>query len=236
MNSVAKHLQHEILTLNKTELFLNSKVLKIVPNEICWRVMMNDSSIIEGKYLVLTCPVPQSLAIIEEVISEQEKEELSKVEYQSTIALLLAFPNTNSSIIPRPGGIRITCQKSPIYWIASQKCKDLITDGDGLVIHMKENWSNEHYGMSDEWIIENIKEALKSNLEKIGITIPNECIHSLKRWRYATPKTTATESFLSFYDGTLFLAGDAFNASKVEGAFLSGLDAANTIINKLHIG
>jgi len=54
----------------------------------------------------------------------------------------------------------------------------------------------------------------------------------LKKWRYAgpiSPQPTAT-SLHTFGSARLALAGDAWAGPKVEGAFLSGLAAAEALL------
>ena len=54
----------------------------------------------------------------------------------------------------------------------------------------------------------------------------------LKRWRFATPQTIWPERCWSATDvaAPLVLAGDAFGGPRVEGAALSGLAAAQSLI------
>ncbi|MEZ5225445.1 MAG: FAD-dependent oxidoreductase [Acidimicrobiales bacterium] len=56
--------------------------------------------------------------------------------------------------------------------------------------------------------------------------------YQVKKWRYAGPVVPRSERSLTIArtPGPLVLAGDAFGGSKVEGAFLSGLSAAETIL------
>ncbi|MEO1065563.1 MAG: hypothetical protein AAFZ07_29455, partial [Actinomycetota bacterium] len=53
----------------------------------------------------------------------------------------------------------------------------------------------------------------------------------VKRWRYAGPVTPHPERSVDVGRGTpIVLCGDAFGGPKVEGAFLSGLDAARRVV------
>lgn len=51
----------------------------------------------------------------------------------------------------------------------------------------------------------------------------------LQRWRYATPVEVFPKRTFSTEDGRILLAGDAFGGPKIEGAFLSGMAAADQI-------
>ena len=51
----------------------------------------------------------------------------------------------------------------------------------------------------------------------------------LQRWLYATPVESFPERTVATEDGRIILAGDAFGGPKIEGAFLSGMKAANQI-------
>ena len=63
---------------------------------------------------------------------------------------------------------------------------------------------------------------------------PNSTVRAdhLHRWRFALPTTLDPERFLLAKDvPPLMFAGDAFNGPRVEGAALSGLAAADALIN-----
>ena len=54
--------------------------------------------------------------------------------------------------------------------------------------------------------------------------------HSITRWRYAGPVEVLPESSAIWgQEPSLVIAGEAFNGPKVEGAFNSGIDAANRV-------
>ena len=55
----------------------------------------------------------------------------------------------------------------------------------------------------------------------------------VKRWRYSGPVTPFPERYAvaAAHPGMLLFAGDGFGDSKVEGAFLSGLAAAERLLN-----
>jgi len=57
----------------------------------------------------------------------------------------------------------------------------------------------------------------------------------LKKWRYAKPLQTWPARFARSAEGTapFYLVGDAFGGPRVEGAFLSGTDAAETLLQDL---
>ncbi len=56
--------------------------------------------------------------------------------------------------------------------------------------------------------------------------------HQVKRWRFATPRTIWPEPcYLAEAAAPLVLAGDAFAGPRVEGAILSGLAAADALLD-----
>jgi predicted NAD/FAD-dependent oxidoreductase len=53
---------------------------------------------------------------------------------------------------------------------------------------------------------------------------------SCHRWGYTTPKNNSEQSIYRNVGLGLTMAGDAFGGAKVEGAALSGLDAAEALL------
>jgi len=55
--------------------------------------------------------------------------------------------------------------------------------------------------------------------------------HDVHRWRYAMVEAPVHDRARDLGDG-LVLAGDAFGAARVEGAYLSGLAAADAVLGR----
>jgi predicted NAD/FAD-dependent oxidoreductase len=95
-----------------------------------------------------------------------------------------------------------------------------------LVIHASPEWSNAHADADKAWV----KETLEASVDKLcGIASAKADHSALHRWLYASVSKSPDQPAL--FDPELGLAacGDWCHGGRVEGAYLSGLAAANAI-------
>jgi len=94
----------------------------------------------------------------------------------------------------------------------------------GWTLHAGPAWSLEHWEQADWSIISELAAALAQQLQLSSLpTIEAGHVH---RWRFAqAPEPLQLGAWVSA-DRRLLMAGDWLNGNRVEGAFLSGLQAA----------
>jgi predicted NAD/FAD-dependent oxidoreductase len=100
-----------------------------------------------------------------------------------------------------------------------------VSGSPALTLHANAEFSRTHWDASLEQQHEILVSSAAPYLD--GLTITES---QVKKWRFATPKVLWPDYFWSTDDATLLLAGDAFKGAKVEGATLSGLNAARFVL------
>jgi renalase len=99
-----------------------------------------------------------------------------------------------------------------------------------VTFHANASWSQANYERDAEGLHD---ELLAEAQRWLGDALVVES--QLKKWRYATPKTLWPDACCAVDGGPgpLVLAGDAYGSAKVEGAFLSGIAAAQSVMSSL---
>ena len=174
--------------------------------------------------LILTPPVPQSLALLDAgqvTLDPQDRTALDRIQY--TPSLTAIFVMEKHVLLPAPGAIQQPDAR--ISWIANNRQKG-ISNATVITAQANGEFSEQMYGESDERILTVIRDEMRYVLPS-DVRIREA---QLKRWRYSQPKSTYPEACLVAKDlpGLVF-AGDAFGGPRVEGAVLSGLAAARVL-------
>jgi renalase len=185
----------------------------------------------ESDTVIVTAPVQQSLDLCENgwlPIPEDVEAALKLVTYASCLALLVSFDGV--SLVGQPGGLQLTLAEDSVFsFVADNQVKG-ISDVGALTLHVNDAVSAERYDLSDE----NTCAYLLQEAERfLGPATPIEV--ELKKWRYARPLVGHPDACVSVapIEGTqLIFAGDAFGGAKVEGAALSGLAAAQAVLDR----
>ena len=212
MTSISKHLAQRL------DVRYSSMVFSLEQLSNGWRVHLDDGTLVECDHVVLTCPVPQSMALIvntEIVVPDA----IRTIEYDKIIAALVVVEGATN--VPEPGGIQHADET--FSFIADNKMKGISSAG-ALTFHCSPGYSEEHW-WADPAVTH--EEVIRKAQAWIGNAKVVE--HQPKRWRMAAPRTTWHERCWS--SNRVTLAGDAFAGPKVEGAALSGIAAAQRVLS-----
>ncbi len=191
-----------------------------------WLVESEANQQFEGDVLIMTPPVPQSLALIANsdlVLPSDIRKALERVSYHSCIAVLALLEKPSK--IPFPGGIAV--EDRSLIWLADNHQKGISPDGYAITLHATPNFSDAHWDSSDGEIAEKLFEAASAWLDSTVIK------YQVHRWRYSLPTTFYGSPCMALSHLPLIMAGDAFVAPKIEGAVLSGIAAAKLGISYL---
>lgn len=180
--------------------------------------------------VIITSPIPQSLALFDASGVElgADRRLLEGVIYDPTVALIAAC--TASPELGGPGVRRFDSGDVSIIVDNSTKGVGVIPS---VTMHASADWSRAHWDDDDATALSGLVSLAARNID-VSILIDPQ----IKKWRYATPTTILPERSmaLGLSHGTdrdiapIVLAGDAFGGPKIEGAYLSGLDAARRLL------
>ncbi|WP_263262717.1 FAD-dependent oxidoreductase [Pseudomonas sp. RIT-PI-S] len=122
-------------------------------------------------------------------------------------------------------------QDSPLDWLACDHSKPGRDSSlDTWVLHATSEWSRQHIDLSHEAVTELLYGAFA---EIIGCAVPVPTFSLAHRWLYARPASNHEWGALADGDLGLYACGDWCLSGRVEGAWLSGQDAARRLLEHL---
>lgn len=223
MTSIPKHLAGGL------DVRTGERVIHMNRTESGWTVTCESGASVSGGALLLTAPVPQSLALAESgsyALSEDARRQLEEISYDPCLALMALLDG--ASPVPGPGGVQIKAE--PLDWIGDNATKG-ISDRPALTIHAGPQWSRKHYDDEDTDITHALLDLAGEQLD--ADLAPSVVETSLARWRYSWVTSSHEEACLvASEDPPLVFCGDGFGQPKVEGAALSGLAAADRLLGR----
>jgi renalase len=219
MNAIAKRLAEDIKQVR-----VNVQVTRALAGVSGWTIYDDSDRVYTSHALVLTAPVPQSLAVLdagEARLSEADRATLEKIRYAPNLTGL--FLLDRDVPLPAPGAIQR--RSAPISWIANNRQKG-ISDAPVITVQADSEYSAQLWNDPDERILNALRTDLRVYLPD-GVQFLEE---QLKRWRYSRVIEPHPERYLKAQAlPTLVFAGDAFGGPRVEGAVLSGIAAAEAL-------
>lgn len=216
--NIAKYLAKDL------DVHTSTKVTKLNYHHSQWSVK-TESDRFSGDMLVMTPPVPQTLALLENsniTIPSSIKTALERITYYKCIAVLALL--SQPSTIPSPGGIQL--DNEPLVWIADNYQKG-VSPNYAVTLHATPQFSETHYSSDDETIAKLLFDAASDWLNDSVME------YQIHRWRYSLVRTFYHQPYCALPQLPLVIAGDAFVAPKIEGAVMSGIAAANYILSSV---
>lgn len=221
MTAVPKHLARSL------HVRLEMKMTALKEESSRWLATFENGETITANAVLLTTPVPQSLALLDAggvVLEALMQEQLEAVEYEPCMAVMAVL--NGESNISKPGFLRF--DSGPIGWIADNQAKG-ISAVSAVTIHATPAFSLEHQEDDRQKLGQYLLEVAAPWL---GSEIAEFQIHA---WRYARPRHAHAHPCLILNQSPLLLiAGDAFGGPRVEGAALSGWAAAEALKELQH--
>ncbi|MFN0126718.1 MAG: NAD(P)/FAD-dependent oxidoreductase [Verrucomicrobiales bacterium] len=218
MSAVAKHLALGL------DLHLEIPVLALRRTENHWRAETTTGRTFTAGTVVLTPPVPQSIALLDAggfVLQPEMRTRLNAIEYKRCLAVMAVLDGP--SRVPPPGGLAPA--DGPIAWIADNQLKGISVE-PAVTIHATHAFSLEHWDRDRQ---ESGRALLDAAAPWLGAGTRTFQVHG---WRFSKPMRLDDERcVLVSQSPPLVLAGDAFAGPRVEGAALSGWAAAEAILN-----
>ncbi|MEL7434547.1 MAG: FAD-dependent oxidoreductase [Chloroflexota bacterium] len=219
MNYLARDLAE-----NVPDIRVSTRIESIQWQNDSWQLTDTDGQSLSSNILIMTAPVPQTLVLLENVpLGEEDRKALQKIDYGPCLCGLFVVEGEVN--LPEPGARQNF--EDTVYWIADNKAKGISPDERVITLHADADFSRANYDAPPE---ENLA-VFRAELEKYLVEGASITEEQLKKWRYSIPQTMHPDDVLQASNLPLICAGDAFGGrARVEGAFLSGLEAGKRAI------
>lgn len=207
-----------------TDVRREAPVAQVVRIDGGWRVAMADGSTVDARAALLTAPAPQTrLLLADAPLEAGAAETLAAIEFEPVFAVLAGYEDVAPPAWP---GVRVEGHPD-LAWAAHDSSRRGPSGGAGptvLVLHATPAFTRTHLDAPHD----DVANALLRAATELVPWADRPAWRDVQRWRYARPVATRPERYLTAAPG-LLVAGDAFGSDRVEGAFLSGLAAAEAL-------
>lgn len=220
MTAIAKHLAADLDVQTKT------KVTAIQQKDDAWHILTEAGTEFASHNLIVTSPVPQSLTLLNIALPEADHKALQTLCYHPCFAVMARL--SQPSHIPPPGGVQV---RGPIIdWVGDNYQKGISAETT-VTIHGSPDFTRQHLDEDRELVGNLLVEAAAAAGYFDQTAVQQVQVH---RWMYAQPTECYPERCLYTTVNRLpiIFAGDAFKHARVEGAALSGLAAAASLLAK----
>jgi len=175
-------------------------------------------------HVIVATPAPQATALL--ASAPKLASAAAGVKMDPTWAVALAF---ETALDTKMDGCFV--QDSPQDWLARNSSKPLRdSQPDTWVLHATSAWSRQNLDLSKEAVIEQLHGAFA---ELMHVAIPAPIFTQAHRWLYARPAAAHEWGALADADLGLYACGDWCLSGRVEGAWLSGQEAARRLLEHL---
>ncbi|MFC6336543.1 NAD(P)-binding protein [Pseudomonas sp. CCM 7891] len=175
-------------------------------------------------HVIIATPAPQATPLL--AAAPKLASVAAGVKMDPTWTIALAFDTPLDT--PMEGCF---VQDSPLDWLARNRSKPgRDATLDTWVLHATSAWSKQHLDLPKEAVIEHLHGAFA---ELLHSAMPAPTFSLAHRWLYARPSSSHEYGVLADADLGLYVCGDWCLSGRVEGAWLSGQEAARRLIGHL---
>lgn len=173
--------------------------------------------------VVIALPAPQASALL--ASAPKLAAVAASVSMEPTWSVAVAF---NSPLETRVEACFV--QDDVLDWLARHRSKPGRDDTlDTWILHGTSAWSRQHLDQPKEAIIEQLLGAFA---ELIDCVVPETAVTLAHRWLYARPAQSHEWGALADAGLGLYACGDWCLSGRVEGAWLSGQEAARRLLGQ----
>ncbi|MFD2642404.1 NAD(P)/FAD-dependent oxidoreductase [Pseudomonas japonica] len=174
--------------------------------------------------VIVAVPAPQATPLL--AATPKLAAAAAGVQMEPTWAVALGFDTPLDT--PMQGCFVQDCA---LDWLARNRSKPGREEHlDTWVLHATSAWSKQHIDLQKETVIEQL---LGDFAELVGCAVPAPSFSLAHRWLYARPAGNHEWGVLADADQGLYACGDWCLSGRVEGAWLSGQEAARRLIEHL---
>lgn len=175
-------------------------------------------------HVLIATPAPQAAALL--ASAPKLAAAAASIAMEPTWAVALGFAEQLQTPVQ---GCFI--HEGPLAWLASNRCKPGRNGAlDTWVLHASSSWSRQNIDLPKEAVIEHLYGAFA---EMIGCAVSAPAFSLAHRWLYARPLEAHQLGALADADLGIYACGDWCLSGRVEGAWLSGLEAARRLLEHL---
>lgn len=188
-----------------------------------WQAELATGEVLSASGLLLTAPVPQSLALLDAghvPLARADHEDLSALAYHRCVALMAELDGPSG--LPDPGAWRLAGE--PVEFVADNQTKG-ISAVPALTVHAGPAASLELWERGDDEVARMLLAAVPGlDARPVAGRV------QVQRWRYARPVECRPERARMLRDLPLVvMAGDIFGGPLVGGAARSGSAASELL-------
>lgn len=172
--------------------------------------------------VIVATPAPQAVPLLEQ--SPQLAHAAEQVKMQPGWTLAVAF----SDPLPTPVEACFV-RAGALDWISRNSSKPGRAGPDSWILQSTPEWASEHLEDDKQAVTRYLLDAFA---EIIGCSLPEPVFTHAHRWLYARPADDCKWGALAAPEKDLYVCGDWCMGGRVENAWLSGRQAASTLMEK----
>lgn len=204
---------------------LSCRVTEVFRGKEYWTLVdANGSNHGPFSHVIVAIPAPQASALL--AAAPKLAAVAASVTMDPTWSVALGFAKPLETSVNA-----CFVQDDALDWLARHQSKPGRDDHlDTWVLHASSAWSRQHVDMPKESVIEHLHGAFA---ELIDCVVPAPEVTLAHRWLYARPSQSHEWGALADTHLGLYACGDWCLSGRVEGAWLSGQEAARRLLEQL---
>jgi len=201
------------------------RIIEVFRGERTW-TLIDGNGTSHGPFsrVIIAVPAPQASTLL--ASAPKLAAVAASVAMEPTWAVALGFDTPLETSVDA-----CFVQDDALDWFARHNSKPGRDDHlDNWVLHATSSWSRQHLDLPREQVIEQLHGAFA---ELIDCSVPEATFTLAHRWLYARPAHAHEWGVLADPHIGLFACGDWCLSGRVEGAWLSGQEAARKVLESL---